>query len=661
MERTERATASASDEGRYRLLVDAITDYAIYMLDPDGIITSWNAGAQRFKGYTADEILGSHFSRFFVPADRDAGLPQRALRIAAAEGRFETEGWRVRKDGGQFWAHVVLDPIRHADGTLIGYAKITRDLTERKQAQEDLQRSEKQFRLLVNGVSDYAIYMLDPEGRVTNWNFGAERIKGYSRDEIVGEHFSRFFSPEDRERGEPQRGLATALRDGRFETEGWRIRKDGSRFWASVVVDRVDDEAGRVIGFAKITRDVTERKEAQEALAKANEALAQSQKMEAIGQLTGGIAHDFNNLLTAVIGSLEMARKRVGIDPPAVQSLIDNALEGARRGASLTQRMLAFARRQDLAPRTVDLAELVAGITAFLERSIGPEVRIETRFPAGLAPAHIDPNQLETALLNLMVNARDAMDGSGVVVIEADEAGIDTARPGGLAAGRYVRLAVIDSGEGMDPETAKRAAEPFFTTKGVGKGTGLGLSMVHGLVSQSGGGLQIHSRKGEGTRVELWLPVATAALAPAPAPARAPDAPAAPAEDRPLAILAVDDDGLVLMNTVAMLEDMGHRVFEATSGMEALDILRSEADVELVITDHAMPRMTGSQLAEAIRGEWPGLPIILATGYAELPPGGDNSLPKLSKPFGEYELAKAITAILGSGKASSPGAATAGS
>jgi len=648
MERGERATASASDEGRYRLLVDAITDYAIYMLDPDGIITSWNAGAQRFKGYTEDEILGSHFSRFFVPADRDAGLPQRALRIAAQDGRFETEGWRVRKDGGRFWAHVVLDPIRTPEGALLGYAKITRDLTERKEAEESLKRSEEQFRLLVNGVRDYAIYMLDRDGHVTNWNLGAERIKGYTRDEILGTHFSRFFSEEDRERGEPQRGLDTALREGRFETEGWRIRKDGSRFWASVVVDRIDGEDGSVIGYAKITRDVTERKEAQEALAKANEALAQAQKMESIGQLTGGIAHDFNNLLTAVLGSLEMARKRVGVDPPAVLSLIDNALEGARRGATLTQRMLAFARRQDLEPRTVNLVDLVDGITGFLERSIGPEVAIETRFPAELAPAHVDPNQLETALLNLLVNARDAMDGKGVVVIDAGEATVATADPGGLSPGAYVWVAVTDTGEGMDAETVARAAEPFFTTKGIGKGTGLGLSMVHGLVSQSGGGLRIHSRKGEGTRIELWLPAAIGLAPGAPAPAA--ESSAGTAEDRPLSILAVDDDGLVLMNTVAMLEDMGHRVFEAVLGAEALEILRREGDIELVITDHAMPRMTGSQLAEVIRGEWPGLPMILATGYAELPPGGDNSLPKLAKPFGERELAKAIAALVEAGK-----------
>ncbi|MEH6718381.1 MAG: PAS domain S-box protein [Aurantimonas endophytica] len=650
MERTERFAASSSEEGRYRLLVDAITDYAIYMLDPGGVIVSWNAGAQRFKGYAESEILGEHYSRFFTDGDREAGLPQRALQIAAAEGRFETEGWRVRKDGTRFWTHAIVDPIRLATGELIGYAKITRDLSERKIAEETLRRSEEQFRLLVNGVTDYAIFMLDPDGCVTNWNQGAQRIKGYRPDEIVGQHFSRFYTPEDRERGEPQRGLTTALVEGRFETEGWRVRKDGTRFCAHVVIERITNDAGVVIGFAKITRDVTERAEAQRALSEANEALAQSQKMEAIGQLTGGIAHDFNNLLTAVLGSLELARKRV-TDDPAVQGLIDNALRGVERGASLTQRMLAFARRQDLEPRPVDLRELVEGMSAFLQRSLGPQVTIVTRFPVRLAPVQADPVQLETALLNLFVNARDAMEAGGEIVIEASE---QTVNPGlnDLAAGRYVRLAVIDTGEGMDEATLARAAEPFFTTKGIGKGTGLGLSMVHGLVRQSGGRLSIKSQKGVGSTVELWLPQSQDV----PVVDADPQETATPhAATGPLVVLAVDDDGLVLMNTTAMLEDLGHTALEAFSAAEALELMRAGRRIDLVITDHAMPRMTGSQLAEAIRAEWPDVPIVLATGYAELPPGGDRSLQKLPKPFGMRELEVAVAdAMAGRPRGRSP-------
>ena len=276
------------DDGRYRLLVDAITDYAIYMLDRDGRVSSWNAGAQRFKGYAPDEIIGEHFSRFYTDEDRKAGVPQRALETAAEQGRCEMEGWRVRKDGSRFWAHIVIDPIRTPKGELVGFAKITRDLTERNAAQEALRRSEEQFRLLVQGVTDYAIYMLDPTGRVTSWNAGAQRFKGYAADEIIGEHFSRFYTDEDRASGLPETALKTAAEQGRVEMEGWRVRKDGARFWANVVIDPIRAPSGELLGFAKVTRDITERLQANRALDDAREALLQSQKLDAIGQLTGG-------------------------------------------------------------------------------------------------------------------------------------------------------------------------------------------------------------------------------------------------------------------------------------------------------------------------------------------------------------------------------------
>ena len=370
------------------------------MLDPTGIVTSWNPGAQRFKGYAPAEIIGQHFSRFYSEEDRKAGLPARALETAAREGKFESEGWRVRKDGTRFWAYVVIDPIRGPSGEIVGFAKITRDLTERKEAEQALRQSEEQFRLLVQGVTDYAIYMLDKEGRVTNWNVGAQRIKGYLPHEIIGRHFSQFYTDEDRKAGEPQKALETAAREGRFEKEGWRVRKDGSRFWAHVVIDAIRDDFGEILGYAKITRDITERKEAQQKLEKTREALLQSQKMDAIGQLTGGIAHDFNNLLMAVLGSLELMRKRLP-DDPKLKALLENAVQGAQRGATLTQRMLAFARRQELKQETIDIPELVRGMTDLLQRSLGPSVGIETRFPLVLKPIQADANQLEMALLNL--------------------------------------------------------------------------------------------------------------------------------------------------------------------------------------------------------------------------------------------------------------------
>lgn len=642
LQTSNRFDASLGQDGRYRLLIEAITDYAIYMLDPQGIVTSWNPGAQRFKGYTSSEIIGRHFSRFYTDEDREAGLPARALEISAREGKFESEGWRLRKDGGRFWAHVVIDPIRSPDGEIVGFAKITRDLSERRAAERRLKQNEEQLRLLVQGVTDYALYMIDPEGYVSSWNVGAERIKQYRADEIIGQHFSRFYTEGDRQKGEPQNALDTARRVGRFEKEGWRVRKDGTQFWANVIIDPIRDETGAIIGFAKVTRDVTERREAQKALDQAREALAHSQKMDAIGQLTGGIAHDFNNLLMVILGSLELASRRLP-DDEKVTTLISNATQAAQRGAALTQRMLAFARRQDLNLKPVDVPALVRGMTDLLQSSLGPSMPIETHFPLKLSQVHADANQLEMALLNLAVNARDAMPNGGNIVIAAREETVTGRSAAKLKAGRYVCLSVKDVGEGMDRATLARAMEPFFTTKGIGRGTGLGLSMVHGMTEQTGGRFVLKSKKGEGTTAEIWLPVAKL-VGPADSErfVRGEGMP----RTRPLVVLAVDDDGLVLMNTTVMLQDMGHTVLEATSASQALDILRRDQSVDLVITDHAMPKMTGAQLASAIRAERPGTPVILATGYAELPPGVDADLPKLGKPFRQQELMQAVAAAI---------------
>ena len=498
------------------------------------------------------------------------------------------------------------------------------------------------YRLLIEAVTDYAIYMLDPSGVVTSWNPGAQRLKGYTANEIIGQHFSRFYSEEDQKTGLPARALEFASREGKFESEGWRIRKDGTPFWAFVVIDPIRSSSGEIVGFAKITRDLTERKEAQEKLEKTREALVHSQKMDAIGQLTGGIAHDFNNLLMAVLGSLELLRKRLP-DDPKILALLDNAVLGAQRGTSLTQRMLAFARHQELKQETIAIPELVRGMTELLQRSLGPLVNIETRFPLALKPVLTDANQLEMALLNLVVNARDAMPEGGEIIVSARQQTVAEGHSAGLKPGLYNCLSVSDTGEGMDEETLRRAMEPFFTTKGLGKGTGLGLSMVHGFAQQSGGCFILHSRRGEGTTAELWLPAAiafTQAIDPTVSPH------VGPAKKlRSLVVVAVDDDALVLMNTVAMLEDLGHIAFGAFSGEEALEILRREECVDLVITDQAMPKMTGTQLAKAIKQEWPGLPVLLATGYADILPGDDIGLPKLSKPFLQGELAEGLARI----------------
>jgi len=633
----DRTKASAIEDSRLRLLIDAVVDYAIYMIDPNGIITSWNAGARRFKGYEEAEILGEHFSRFYTEADRLAGKPQRALDIAIAEGRFEGEGWRVRKDGTHFWSHVVIDPILDPSGTLLGFAKITRDLTDRKMAEEVLKQSEQQFRLLVQSVTDYAIYMLDPSGRLTNWNPGAQRIKGYRPEEVIGQHFSIFYTAEDREAGEPQRALEIATREGKFENKAWRVRKDGTRFFAHVVVDPIWGETGTLLGFAKITRDITEVTQAQHALEQTREALFQAQKMQAIGQLSGGIAHDFNNLLTVILGNLEIVRKRIG-DEPKIVRLLDNATQGAMRGVSLTQRMLAFARRQELKTESVEIPALVQGITGLLRSSLGPSVKIETHFAPDLEPALADLNQLELAVLNLATNARDAMPAGGKMTISARTAELSDPARSSLPLGRYVCLSVIDTGEGMSTETLASATDPFFTTKGVGKGTGLGLSMVHGFIEQLGGRFILKSEKGKGTTAELWLPVATEGAVAKPA-IKVQAMPPMPG----LCVLVVDDDSLVLTSTSLLLEDLGHRVISAASGAEALEAFDSGQAIDLLITDMAMPHMSGAQLAHAVRLLKPNLPIILATGYAERLEGFAIELPRLSKPFSQLNLVEIIS------------------
>ena len=619
---------------RADLLLQSIKDYAIYMLDPDGIVSSWNYGAERLKGYGPDEIVGEHFSLFYTDEDRKKGLPSHALAVALDEGRFEAEGWRVRKDGSRFWANVVLDPIKDDQGKHIGFAKITRDLSERKKAEEALRESEERFRLLVQGVTDYAIYMLDPEGRVSSWNAGAERFKGYRSQEIMGQHFSRFYTEEDLEAGIPDRALETAASQGRFEAEGWRQRKDGSRFWANVVIDPIYDEAGDLRGFTKITRDLTERKLSQEALEASRVQFFQSQKMEAIGQLTGGVAHDFNNILAAILSSLRIAKRRATVGQETA-SFIDNAIKAAERGVTLTQRMLSFARKQELQLEAVDLGKSVQETTELLRRTIGPAISIRLDFPPDLPPVTADVAQLELAIMNLVVNARDAMPDGGSIVISAETIVESESNDASI------KVSVTDEGEGMDSETLARAVDPFFTTKGIGKGTGLGLSMVQGMAHQCGGRFWLESEAGTGTTANIALKVADAA------PAAVEDKIIDPPQSaKPKRILAVDDDGIILLNTAIILEEMGHEVVEATSGAAALDALANDS-FDLLITDHAMPGMTGAELAQKASERHPDLKIIVASGYAELPEGVVRDLPRLRKPFTDRELADAIAKVCG--------------
>ena len=628
------AQQAITSEQRLQYLVAGISDYAIYMLDPQGYVTSWNAGAQRFKGYVEHEILQQHFSRFYTPEDRATGLPAQALKQALEQGKFEAEGWRVRKDGSRFWAHVVIDPIYDEHGTLLGYAKITRDVTERRKAEEALRESEQRFRLLVQGVTDYAIYMLSPEGVVTNWNVGAERIKGYSYNEIVGQHFSRFYTDEDRLAGVPVRALGMAAEAGRYESEGWRVRKDGTRFWAHVVVDAVRDEGGELLGFAKITRDLTEKKQAAEALEKAQAALFQAQKMESIGQLTGGIAHDFNNLLSVLASGLEVLsmHRQHGSDAKT----LDSMRRAIDRGATLTQQLLAFARQQPLQPETRNVNRLITGFESVLRRAGNSSILFEVRLDPMVRNTVIDAARFESALLNLVVNARDAMPEGGRIEIATANATLADDEVDGLPAGEYVRLAVTDTGTGMDPETVARAFEPFYTTKEVGKGTGLGLSQVYGFIKQSGGEIVIRSKQGEGTTIAIYLPaVAT--------------------EDRDYrkadteTVLIVEDEPDLLDVASSLFMSMGYDVMTATSGQEAMNVLASR-DVDILFTDIVMPDgINGIDLATFTREHYPHIKVMLASGYPQpalkLDRGKLGEFAFVAKPYRLSDLARSLRSV----------------
>jgi PAS domain S-box-containing protein len=618
----------------FKLLVQSIVDYAIYMLDTKGNVTSWNAGAERIKGFQADEIVGKHFSNFYTEEDRAAGVPKRVLETARCEGKFAGEGWRVRKDGTRFWASVVVDRINDENGKLIGFAKITRDMTEQREAQHALLEAERRFRILVQGVTDYAIYMLDPEGRVTNWNAGAERIKGYSPEEIVGEHFSRFYTPEEIESGVPQRALETARETGRYEAEGWRVRKDGTRLWASVVIDAIKDEDGELIGFAKITRDQTDKRETQLRLEESREQLFRSQKMEALGQLTGGLAHDFNNLLTAILGAADLAGRNIS-DPEKLKRMLEGIRNSAQRGASLTKQLLAFARAQPLEIRQIDLKSFMGDVTTLVRPSLRTDIELVTEISDQLWPVDADAGALELAILNLAFNARDAMKEGGTLRISAQNVVLN-GKPDGLK-GEHVALKVADTGTGMSPETMERVFEPFFTTKSFGEGTGLGLSQVFGFAKQIGGGITVDSEVGKGSNFTLYLPASRGSTA---------------SESKANGVhalgkvLVVEDDTLVAELAAGMLDELGFETVVAHSAKEALDRLAGGEKPKLIFSDIVMPGgISGIELARKVRDRFPELPILLTTGYSEQV-AGTHGFPVLQKPYEMDSLADALGKML---------------
>ena len=651
---------------RFRQLLEALPA-AVYTTDAEGRITFYNQAAVEFSG--RKPVLGSDRwcvgARLFAADGEPIRHGECPMAVALKEDRpvRGIEAIMERPDGTRVHFLPFPTPLHDSSGALVGAVNMLVDITDRKKAEEAGQQlnqtleerveertremaeafarlrvSEERFRLLVQGVTDYAIFMLDPEGSVTNWNLGAERIYGYSAAEIVGSHFSRFHSEKDRKSRLPETALDTTRRTGRYEGEGWRVRKDGTILWVGAVIDAIHDDAGKLIGFAKITRDLTEKRAA-------DEQLWQAQKMEAVGQLTGGVAHDFNNLLTAIIGNLEMLTTLLPEDGSAGRHAAA-ALRAAARGARLTEHLLAFSRRQEIRPQTVSVNDLLHETLILCQKTVGEGVELEVSLQPGIWACHIDPAQFEAAILNLAANGRDAMSRSGRLTVATenvtagDSDGID------LMAGEYVVVSVGDGGCGMSAEVLARAFEPFYTTKEVGKGTGLGLSQVYGFAKQSGGTARIEIRKDVGTTVRIYIPRDDGPLAERETPVDG----LSGAATRGATILIVEDDPDVREMITGMLSDFGYRTLVARNGPEALAILDQENSVDLLFSDVVMPAgMSGADLARAAARNRPGLKILLTSGYAGAEPEAQSTraeFPFLAKPYHAPALSRKLKEIL---------------
>ena len=661
-----KGSAVASDI--WRQLLEALPA-AVYTTDPAGRITFFNEAAVELAGHRPE--VGREMWCVSWRLHRPDGTPlphsECPMAVALQEDR-PVRGVEViaeRPDGTRVHLLPHPTPLHDSSGELIGAVNVLVDITERKRAEEgvrelnetleqrveqrsqlmaqaftELRASEERFRLLVQGVADYAIFTLDPSGFVTNWNAGAARIKGYTADEIIGQHFSQFYPEEDRQKGFPHRALETARRTGKYEAEGWRVRKDGTKFWANAVIDAIRDGTGQLIGFAKITRDLTERRAAEEQL-------RQAQKMEAIGQLTGGVAHDFNNLLTAIIGNLEMLTSLLPAHDLG-RRYAEGALRAASRGSRLTEHLLAFSRRQEIRPEIVDLNKLVRENIVLCQKAVGEGIEIELFSKNTIWPCEIDPAQFGSAILNLAANARDAMSRSGRLTIRTENVmmaghdGVDQ------LAGDYVLVSVTDNGCGMSAEVLERAFEPFYTTKEVGKGTGLGLSQVYGFAKQSGGAAQIESEPGRGTTVKLFAARRRTRFRNHGVAGRAAQQPAHGRK-----ILVVEDDPDVREMIVGILSDLGYQTLVATNGPEALAILNRDRSVDLLFTDIVMPAgMSGTELAQRALRLRPDLKILLSSGYTRETAqsrAGRLRFPFIAKPYRPAALGKKLEEVLAAG------------
>lgn len=635
-------------------------DAGVLAIDEHGIVTHHNEPFRRMWQLSEVELQS---------ADHDRVLAKMAQRLA--EPKSYLEATRRIRDTFDAESHELLklctgeiieqfSKPRIVDDRPAGRVWTFRDVSQERAFEQQLRteqriierqveqssaaltRSEQLFQQLIAGVTDYAIFMLDTEGYVISWNPGAERIKGYPSEEVLGEHFSKFYTEEDRAAGNPEQSLKLAIARGKYESEGWRVRKDGSRFWANVLVDPIRDESGKLIGFAKVTRDMTEYRAMQEQL-------HQSQKMEAIGQLTGGVAHDFNNLLTVILGNLDTIERNIAPENERVRRAVEQAARGAQRAATLTQQLLAFARRQPLNPKSCDINELVADMSDLLSRTLGENITVETLLAPGLWRVDVDAHQLESAILNLAVNSRDAMPNGGRLTIKTSNIEIDetySRRFSDVGPGQYVQICVTDTGTGMPPDVLGRAFDPFFTTKPIGQGTGLGLSQVYGFVKQSNGHIKLYSEPDRGTTARIYLPRLSTAAVDAPPKHHTLVPRARPGET----ILVVEDDDDVRIYSTESLRELGFEVLEAPSAEAAIDILKQHPEIDLLFTDVVLPGANGRELLDRVRRHRPGLRALLTTGYARdsIVHNGrlDADIFLLPKPFTRAELALRVREVL---------------
>jgi PAS domain S-box-containing protein len=656
--RQEAEAALRESESRVRRVLDQLFAF-VGLLTPDGVVVEANAAPLEAAGIALGDVLGRPFwDTYWWSYDGAVQARLRAAVAAAAAGETVRYDVPVRMAGGSLLAiDFQIGPLRDAQGRITHLVPSAVVVEERLRAERELKRlnAELEARVAealagrrmwaeVIEATDAFIQVVDTDLRFLAINRANvdEYERRYGVRPRVGDSMPALLDAFPAERD-----LAVGLWSRALAGESFTITTEfgdpaRERRWYEIKLSPLHDSEGRLMGATHFSYDVTERETKQRELAAAQAQLHEIQKLETIGQLTGGVAHDFNNLLTPIVGNLDMLRRRH--DDERSQRQIGNALQAAERAKTLVSRLLAFARRQQLEARAVDIAALAHGMTDLIQRSIGPQVKVAVDTAEGLPPALVDPNQLELALLNLAVNARDAMPSGGLLTIMAREEAVEAAHPLGLRPGRYLRLSVVDTGLGMDEATLARAIEPFFSTKGIGKGTGLGLSMVHGLAAQSGGRLALSSRPGAGTRADIWLPAAEGEAA-APTGPEA-EAPVAPPGAR---ILLVDDEELVRVATAEMLRELGYEVLEAGSGAAALERLRDGPLPDLLVTDYLMPGMTGAELARAAARHRPDLPVLVITGYADVADAAVGHLPRLAKPFGQAAIGRHAADLLGQG------------